>query len=225
MQTWHRRMFPRGRRSAPPRKQKWGRPWVGGLLGVLLAFFLIGYLEFRLWPVLEVMATAKVKNSVTQTLDGAIADQLEVRSLQYGDLITMEKDSSGRVTALTSNMAVLNELRTGILGEVVTAVDGLDRSTLAIPAGNLTGINFLSGRGFALPIDVVAVGSAQAEFQNQFTDAGINQTRHQIVLEVTVTVEILLPKDTIRSDVSTQVPVAETIIVGTVPETYLQVRT
>ena len=106
------------------------------------------------------MATAKVTNTVTQTLDGAIANEISSVGITYGDLISMEKDSTGRVTALTSNMAELNRLRTSILSAVVTAVDTLDQEQLAIPVGNLTGINFLSGRGISLPVEVVAVGSA-----------------------------------------------------------------
>ena len=70
-----------------------------------LALLLIGYLEIRLHPILNAMATAKVTNTVTQTLDGAIANEISSVGITYGDLISMEKDSTGRVTALTSNMA------------------------------------------------------------------------------------------------------------------------
>lgn len=222
MQTWFRRRFPHARRRPSHGGRRGGGLWTAGLLGVCLAVALIGYLEFRLWPVLDVMATAKVKNAVTQTLDGTISDQITARGLTYGDFVIMEKDSGGRVTALTSDMAALNQLRTSILGEVVSAVNGLDRAELSIPVGNLSGVNFLSGRGFQLPVEVVAVGSAHAEFENQFSGAGINQTRHQIMLHVTVTVDILLPGETLRTDISAQVPVAETVIVGTVPDTYLE---
>lgn len=187
-----------------------------------LALLLIGYLEAQMGPVLNAMATARVKNAVTTVLDEAIADQVADSELTYGDLITIEKDGTGRITALTSNMSELNRLRSGILTTVVTAVDNMDSSQLSIPVGNLSGINFLSGRGFQLPVEVVSAGSAHAEFENRFSDAGINQTRHQIFLDVAVTVDILLPGDTLRTDVNAQVPVAETVIVGAVPDTYLQ---
>ena len=219
MQTYFRRRFVR------PARRRVGKRrglLISSAVGVALALALIFYLEAQLQPVLDAMATAKVKNAVTQTLDGAIAGLVEESGLTYSDIITMEKDGSGRITALTSNMGVLNSLRTGILGTAVAAVDGMDTESLAIPVGNLSGVNFLSGRGFSVPVEVVSVGTAHAEFENQFTDAGINQTRHQIMLNVTVTVDILLPGDTLRADVDAQVPVAETIIVGTVPDTYLQ---
>ena len=133
-----------------------------------------------------------------------------------------EKDESGRISALTSNMAALNELRTSILGDAVEAVDQIDTQGLAIPVGNLTGINFFSGRGFELPVEVVTVGSAHAVFQSQFSDAGINQTRHQILLEIKVSVDILLPGGDLPTEISAQVPVAETVIVGGVPDTYVE---
>lgn len=190
-----------------------------------LALLLIGYLEAQMRPVLCAMATARVKNAVTTTLNEAIDGQLSDSNVSYNDLILVEKDEAGRITALTSNTAQLNQLRVGILTTVVDAVDNMDRSQLSIPIGNLSGINFLSGRGFHLPIQVVSAGSALAKFENRFSDAGINQTRHQIFLDVTVIVDILLPGDTLRSQVTAQIPVAETVIVGAVPDTYLDLGT
>lgn len=218
MRIWRKRLFYRLQRH-----RRRNSLLLSAAMGIGLAFWVIGFFEAQLSPVLNAMASAKVSNVVTRSLDGAIAAQVEESGLTYSDIITMEKDSSGRITALTSNMSVLNHLRTSILGTAVEAVEQIDTGELAIPMGNLTGVNFLSGRGFSVPVEVVSVGSAHAEFENLFSDAGINQTRHQIVLDVTVAVKILLPGDTLETDVTAQVPVAETVIVGAVPDTYLQV--
>lgn len=222
MQTWHKWRLLRLRHRVPPGRHHLPTPFWGGVVGIVLALVLIGYLESQMRPILESMATARVKNAVTTTLDDAITAQVTAAELSYGDLITIEKDENGRITALSSNITELNQLRSGILTTVVNAVDDMDRSHLSIPVGNLTGINFFSGRGFQLPVEVVSAGSTHAEFENQFSNAGINQTRHQIFLDVTVTVDILLPGDTLQADISAQVPVAETVIVGAVPDTYLQ---
>ena len=216
MRAWHGRTF--RRRS----HRKGGDLWLAGALGVLLAAALIFGLDLRLRPVVETMAEAKVTNAVTQLLDSAVTAEIQDRAITYSDLITVEKDESGRITALTSNMAALNDLRTSILSDAVAAVDEIDTQSLAIPVGNLTGINFLSGRGFDLPVEVMTVGSAHAVFRSQFTDAGINQTRHQILLEVTVSVDILLPGGDLPAEITAQVPVAETVIVGSVPGTYVE---
>ena len=216
---WRRSVFFRRRPSS--RRSGRLRPWVGGVIGMVLALALIGHLELQLRPVLEAMAVAKVKNVVAQTLDAAVAAEISARGVTYGDLITIERDGSGSITALTSDMTAMNELRTGILTAVLTAVEELDPDRLSIPVGNLTGVSFFSGKGFSLPVEITAAGSAHGVFQSQFTGAGINQTRHQLSLEVTAELEILLPGGVVEMEVSAQVPVAETVIVGQVPDTYL----
>lgn len=219
MRTWHRWCFFR-HRSSSGKKRRLG-PWAGSLVGVMLALLLIGQLELQLRPVLETMAEAKVKNIVAQTVDAAIVAEVSTRDIQYGDLVTIERNADGNITALTSNMTALNQLRTSIFETVLTQVEKLDPEGLSVPVGSLTGISLFSGRGFSLPVEVVAVGSAHGDFQSQFTSAGINQTRHRILLEVTVSVEILLPGETMQTEICTQVPIAETVIVGQVPDTYL----
>lgn len=219
--AWVRRLSRRRPRRSGKRK---GLLW-SAILGIGLALLFIWAVDLRLRPILEAAARAKVSNVVTRTLDGAISDYVAELGLGYRDLIRMETDENGRITALVSDMAALNALRTRILGIAVEAVDSLDRAELAIPAGNLTGINLLSGKGMELPVEVVAVGTAHAEFESSLSDAGINQTRHQILLDVSVAVDILLPGDTLRTEVTAQVPVAETVIVGAVPDTYLQLGT
>ena len=219
--AWVRRLSRRRPRRSGKRKGLLG----SAILGIGLALLFIWAVDLRLRPILEAAARAKVSNVVTRTLDGAISDYVAEQGLGYRDLIRMETDENGRITALVSDMAALNALRTGILGIAVEAVDSLDRAELTIPAGNLTGINLLSGKGVELPVEVVAVGTAHAEFESSLSDAGINQTRHQILLNVSVAVDILLPGDTLRTEVTAQVPVAETVIVGAVPDTYLQLGT
>ena len=216
---WRRSVFFRRRPSS--RRSGRLRPWVGGVIGMVLALALIRHLELQLRPVLEAMAVAKVKNVVAQTLDAAVAAEISARGVTYGDLITIERDGSGSITALTSDMTAMNELRTGILTAVLTAVEELDPDRLSIPVGNLTGVSFFSGKGFSLPVEITAAGSAHGVFQSQFTGAGINQTRHQLSLEVTAELEILLPGGDVEMEVGAQVPVAETVIVGQVPDTYL----
>lgn len=223
MRTWHKwHLFRLPRRRSPAGKRRRLSPWMGGAAGILLALIFIWHLELQLRPVLEAMAEARVKNVVAQTLDAAIAAEISAQGIRYEDLILIERNAEGDITALTSNMTGMNELRTGILESVLAQVGSLEMDDLSIPVGSLTGVSLFSGRGFTLPVEVVAVGSAHGDFQSRFTSAGINQTRHRILLEVTVSVEILLPGETMATEVSAQVPVAETVIVGQVPDTYLE---
>lgn len=218
------RRFWRRFSSSPRRNRRGGDGLIfSAILGIGLAVFLIWTINRQLMPIVSSMATTKVSNAVTQELEKAVNDYISSQDLSYNDMISLEKDDTGAVTALTSNMVRLNSMRNTILNEVVSSIDKLDSAEISIPIGNITGISFLSGRGMTLPVQVISVGTARAAFDQVFTAVGINQTRHQIMLNVTVSVSILIPGDTITTNVSTQVCAAETVIVGGVPQTYLQV--
>ena len=130
------------------------------------------------------------------------------------------KDSDGRVTALSSNMAEFNRLQTAVADDVLARLSQVSASELAVPLGTLTGSPLLAGRGPKLTVKMETIGTATAKFRDKFTAAGINQTKHQILLDVDVRVSILLPGITTYTKVSNEISVAETVIVGGVPQTY-----
>ena len=137
-------------------------------------------------------------------------------------MVQMEIASDGRVSALTSNLGQANLLRAQMLSLVLEAVSELSSEDFSIPMGNLTDIDLFSGRGPDVTVDVLSTGTAKADFAHEFVDAGVNQTLHRILLELEVEVQILLPGETIELPVSTRVCIAETVIVGQVPDTYLE---
>lgn len=195
-----------------------------GLAGIGLAFWLIASIEAQLTPVLASMAKARVNYVMTQALNTAVSSCIEAEGFDYSDIVSIEKNESGQIIALTSNMTHLNQLRTNLSQVAVNAVADLDMDTLSIPVGNLTGVNLFSGRGSSVPVEIVCVGSSAITFENRFTEAGINQTQHQIMLHLSINVDILLPGETLYTSIGVEVPLAETIIVGTVPSTYLEIK-
>lgn len=212
-------------------RRVWRRPRQGqsdGLwLSVLLAGALLGALilwfDRQLCPVLEILAQTEVHNAVTAAVGKAISDGIVENKVSYDDIITVETDDTGRVTALKSNMAGANLLRSRLLEAALDEVSGLSEQDFSIPMGNLLGVDILSGRGPGVRVTVLSAGSAGAEYRNEFTAAGVNQTLHRVLLEVTVTVRILLPGRNLQTEVTTPVCIAETVIVGQVPETYLSI--
>ena len=107
-----------------------------------------------------------------------------------------------------------------VLDTVLTRVVQVSARALSIPVGTLTGSALLAGRGPRITVRMESVGSSEANFRNAFTSAGINQTKHQIILTVDVSVSILLPGFRTATKVSNSFIVAETVIVGMVPDTY-----
>lgn len=199
-----------------------GRQRVGIWL-TLLVLALLAAAVSLLWhlkPVMTSMATARVSNLVNRIVSAAVNEAVENGGIDYQNFVIFEKDETGHITALRSNVAEVNRMQGQITDEILHRLSEVSTSELEIPLGTLTGSALLAGRGPSLFVRMQAVGSASAAFRNQFTAAGINQTRHQIFLDVDVYMSILLPGMKTSTRVSNEIAVAETVIVGGVPDTY-----
>lgn len=193
------------------------------LLALLLAVLLLALAltaTARMRPLLESLATTRVSNTVNRIIFEAVNEAIQNGDISYERLISLEKDNEGKITAVHSNMAAFNRLQAQILDIILAKIDQVSARELSIPIGTLTGSALLAGRGPRISVRMESVGSSTARFNNKFESAGINQTKHQIILEVEVSVAILLPGFTTATKVSTAVTVAETVIVGAVPDTY-----
>ena len=187
-------------------------------VALLLTLMLFATTQMR--PLLTSLATTRVSNTVNRIVSEAVDEAIESGNISYSDLITFEKDKDGRITAIYSNMAAFNRLQSKILDIILARIDQVSARELSIPLGSLTGSVLLAGRGPRISVRMESVGSSSARFENEFTSAGINQTKHQIVLNIDVAVSILLPGFSAATTVSNAVTVAETVIVGSVPDTY-----
>ena len=196
------------------------RKWIWLSLILALLLLLTAVILRHLKPLLVNLATARVANTVNRIVVAAVDDAIISGEIDYNHLVSFEKDENGRVTALRSNMAEANRLQTAICDDILQRLSEVSTSELRIPLGTLTGAAVLAGRGPALCVRMQTVGSSSAKFRNELSTAGINQTKHQILLDVEVNMSILLPSFSTYTTVSNVITVAETVIVGNVPETY-----
>ena len=192
--------------------------WCTLLLAALAALTAAAVLHMR--PIVVDLATARTSNMVNRIVVAAINDAVDSGRIDYGRLVSFDKDANGHVTALKCNMAEFNRLQASISDDILQRMADVSTTDLSIPIGTLTGSPLLAGRGPCLHVRMQSVGTATARFDNQFSSAGINQTRHRILLDVDVHVSILLPGLTTYTKVSNEISVAETVIVGGVPDTY-----
>lgn len=137
--------------------------------------------------------------------------------------VSFEKNADGEISAISSNMARINALSAEILDRVVGATENRTLD-VRIPLGNLTGISLLMGRGPGVPVEILMLTSSRVAFHNSVVTAGINQTKHQLNLAVIVDIDVLIPWGTESTQVVTEVMIADTVIVGKVPETYLNLQ-
>lgn len=202
------------------RLTRWQRVRVWAAVVLITVTGLLTAILLHLRPMLVKLATARCSNTVSRIVVAAVNDAVEQGWMEYGRLVSFDKDSDGRVTALRSNMAEFNRLQTAVADDVLERLGQVSASELAVPLGTLTGSPLLAGRGPKLTVKMETMGTAAAAFRDKFTAAGINQTKHQILLDVDVYVTILLPGITTYTKVSNEISVAETVIVGSVPQTY-----
>lgn len=169
------------------------------------------------------IAVADAKDVITAKVNEAVIQTLAEGDYDGDYFVTFQKSDSGEVSAISSNMARINELSSRVLERVVGSTRE-NTVTIGIPTGNLTGASLLMGRGPRIPVKIVVLSSSRVEFDNSIVTAGINQTKHQITLRVTVDMEILVPWGTESTEVGTDVLIADTVIVGRVPDTYLNMQ-
>ena len=169
------------------------------------------------------IAISDASDIVTVSVNNAVSQVMATGEYTGDYFVDFEKDVNGQVTAISSNMSKINTLSTRILEKVVGTTEK-NIITVKIPSGNLTGISLLMGRGPKVPVKIIVLTSSRVEFNNNIITAGINQTKHQITLDVIVDVEILVPWGSEVSQVITQVLIADTVIVGEVPDTYLNME-
>lgn len=190
------------------------------LILAAMALFAGVILQTKVNPLTEELAVAKINDLASNLINQAVGEQIEEGNVQYEDLVFLNQDAQGNVTALTTNMREMNRLKTQLLTKLDSDIYNISGDEINIPVGNLTGIPLLSGRWGSIPVKIVAVSSSDANFRGEFEDAGINQTIHRIMMDVALDLIILLPSGTVTDHVSTEVCVAETVLLGRVPESY-----
>lgn len=190
----------------------------------LLVFSCILFIMFRsrYRDVIRELAETQVKNTTSDLTNDAIAKQIADGIIQYDRIVFFEKDLDGRITALKTNMSEVNRLKTDILNIINDEILALDTSDIGIPLGSLFLPELLSGKGPVIPVHILSIRNSDATFSSNFVQAGINQTLHQLIMLVSVDVAILVLGQTGSFTITSEVVVAETVIVGDVPNTFLQ---
>ena len=186
------------------------------LIGILVIF------RIKYHAAIVRLAETQVRNVTSDLINDAIDKQIEQENIRYDRVVYFEKDLNGRITALKTNMSEVNRLKTDILNLINDEILALDTSDFGIHIGSLILPEIFSGRGPCIPVQILSIRNSDASFTSNFTEAGINQTLQQMSMHVSVDVAVLVLGSTNEFTISSQVIVAETIIVGQVPDTFLQ---
>ena len=166
------------------------------------------------------MVLSDATDLMTLCINDTISRKFAEEDYDYDYFVNLEYGADGSVTAVQTNMARINALSSELLSDIVHAADG-GQLSLSIPVGNVLGSSLLLGKGPEIPVDITMLTSSHVDFKNELSDAGINQTKHQIKLDVVVDIDVIMPWQTISTQVVSEILIAETVILGDVPDTYL----
>lgn len=196
------------------------------LLFSLLAFLLLGtllffYFQRNVTRVLISISEATMRASTTVAVNDAVYYTLN-DELRYDDLVTVERDQNGNITAVSANALKINKIARDTASISQSNLKNLSLNGIPIPLGALTGIEAFAGLGPSIRFRIIPVSSVACDFSSTFESVGINQTKHSIYLNVIADISIVMPSRTENFAVTTEILVGEFVLVGAVPDTYLQ---
>ena len=165
-------------------------------------------------------AASAARDAVVTAVNDIVKAVMAEPRFSGGRLVELERDGQGRITAVRADVTAVNSLAAEVLSRTVRET-AEEKLTVSIPVANLLGSTLLMNRGPSIPVHVTMLSSSTAGFRSELTDAGINQTRHQIFLELDVQLSFLLPWRDMDTSVQTEILVSETVIVGQVPASYM----
>lgn len=192
------------------------------VLLITLMLCLLVYIIFilRFIPIIKTMAISNAKNIATQTINNAAGKVLKKEKLSYDQIMMLERNKSGQVTAVKANTLQIDVLKYEITNEALREMSNMNTGSLGVPIGTVIGGELFSGFGPHINVKVEPLGNIQTEIDNEFTSTGINQTRQQVILKVRAAITVIVSNYTLVTDVQSNFVIADTVIVGSVPNSY-----
>jgi sporulation protein YunB len=190
------------------------------LIPVLTAIIVI---DIRLTPIVNNVSEYYAKTRTTNLINQSVAQTISDYQISYDDIIIVSNDADGNVTSLQTNAANVNLIKTEVIANINKAISDDERGTVSIPVGTLLNNEILRGRGPEIDIKIQLASAINTDISSEFISAGINQTCHKIVLNLTAAISVISVGRRICTTVETNFCIAETVIVGTVPGAYTEV--
>ncbi len=166
------------------------------------------------------IALCKINSeSLATSISGKVVQEI-MGGLGYLDLVTLDKDENGSILALRANVVEMNKIATQITNRIQEEYMELEDMYIKIPLGYFTGNELLSGVGPDFTVKIIPAGTVNTDYKTEFISTGINQTRHRIYLEIKSEMTIVAPFTNEVVEVINNVNVAETVLIGNVPDTF-----
>ena len=190
------------------------------VLVLLLILLSLALLERNFRPLVFSLAEARSAAMASRVLSGAMAEALG-DGVGYDELMNVRMDEKGQVALLSANTVRMNLLADRAGEAALRRLENMSSERVSVPLGAALGLTLLAGSGPLIPVSIVPVGSIGTNFVTEFEACGINQTRHKVYLQLTASIRIVIPTGAKTTQVTANMLVAESIIVGAVPESFV----
>lgn len=188
------------------------------ILSILIGSFI--YVDNSLSPTITVLAETKALELANRSINKAVAEVVK-DDINYSDLINTKLDSQGKITLMQSNTIMMNKIASDVALLIQEELKQVKTTTSYIPIGTALKSPILAKYGPQLKVSIEPIGTVSVDFKTDFESSGINQTRHRIYLEAKTQVKVVIPLTTSTKEVKAQIPICETVIIGDVPNSYV----
>lgn len=185
------------------------------LIGILLT-------DAKLRPAIYDLAALEAHAVAAKTVHTAVEEILSKSGVAYSDIVSISRTENGSITGITTDIVKLNLFKSRVTNAVDNAFAEKGSASVSVALGSATGITFLSGCGPYVDVKIGMASSTQSDFENVFESAGINQTQHSVMLNLETQVILTMSGRRVTSNVKTSFCVAQTVIVGSVPDVMVE---
>lgn len=186
-----------------------------GVIVILFGGFI--FVDVRLRPVILTTAKYKIQGLIMVAVNTAIINQIDKTSVNYDDLVNVHKNDAGEILSISYDSVHVNKLKSEITKKVLEETQKIPDTVIYVPIGNITQIDLLQNKGPKLKFIITPSSFVESDIESSFQNTGINQTNHQIFIIIRVTGSALMPNYSTSVTVESKICVAETIIIGKVP--------
>ncbi len=192
------------------------------LLAISLGVLSVNFIDSRIRPTVMTTLITHSRAVVLSELNSSVSGSLNEMPIDFKSVVALSRADNGQVTSIETDSLTLNLFQVKVSENLNSALLNLKMREEKIPIGSLSGLIFLNGKGVGIPFRISPLGAVQTEIKSEFTQAGVNQTRHQIVLKVSANVSAIIPTYSVSNEVFAEYILAETVIVGVTPDFFLQ---
>ena len=185
-----------------------------------MILFVSVFLDLRFRPIIKSIMVDKSRAVAVKAIDDAVAHELGKQNIEYSDIVKIERSEDGKLIGITTNIQKINCLKSSLSNAISYELDKDEIKKIRIPLGTILGTELLSGSGPMVNVKIFITGNIVTNFESELSEAGINQTKHRINLNVEVNISAIMPGYPVETKVKTNITIAETVIVGEVPRVY-----